>query len=207
MKRMLIIVIALALALIVVASCGTEEAATPTPIQTLTPSPILAPTPSPIGTTTITIRPPKPTTGNRISWVTGGVSLEADDFYMLIGGMTFYGNVDTLELHGYSYELDGELGGFWYENGVEMRLQFSFGSDGEHWWVRNIATYPGGHDWWDEYIHFHCAHVEYESMHDIDFDSAVLKARLGTALTADVDIIESGDKICFRNLRLQPWLD
>jgi len=131
---------------------------------------------------------------NSVSWDTGYVSLEADDFYIVANGEYFYADVidvsvssDPGSLTYCSLELE------WEENGVEMRLFIYFYANQSYWWSDEIRTYNGqvDSDW-------------------IYYTGMFFKTSIGTAFTGDVDLQSDDDndyegEIHFENLTLQAF--
>lgn len=90
-----------------------------------------------------------PEAKNKISWKTFNVSLEADDFYILINGRKFYPKSERIKLDSYFNpfsEYQTELNATWFEDKTEMRLVIRFHGDGTNWWVKKISTYNGQTD-------------------------------------------------------------
>lgn len=136
-----------------------------------------------------------PTLTHPVKWETETVQLEADDFFLTIGGRVFRAIPDKHTL--VSVHSDpGNLGYTtlevsWQEQGVEMRLYLYFHSDGERWWVNEIRTYNGNipGDW-------------------LYYRAGYLSSNLGSALFNAAVSITSEDglgTIHFRNLYLKPF--
>ncbi len=82
--------------------------------------------------------------GAAVSWKTDVVSLKCDDFYIVAEGQTFKADVDEVDVHSDAGdETYCTLELVWPENGVEMRLNIYFRSDGSQWWSDEIRTYDG----------------------------------------------------------------
>lgn len=86
---------------------------------------------------------------NKISWQTPQVSLEADNFYILINDKKFLGNVEN-KLHsdpGNTTYTTLEVE--WTENGIPMRFYMYFEANNDTWSVSEIRTYNGKNpgDW------------------------------------------------------------
>ena len=92
----------------------------------------------------------EPEIENPVSWETDQVSLEAENFFVVAEGDTFYADVSNIDVRsdpGDSEYCTLELE--WYEKGVEMRLFMYFVADGEKWWSDEMRTYDGevDEDW------------------------------------------------------------
>lgn len=107
-----------------------------------------APPPLPSGATYCPITPtPTPSIGNKISWRTQTVSLEADDFYIIANGKKYYAKPDP----GTTMSVGSDPGGAtyttleatWTEQGAEMRLYMYFKADTKNWWSYEMRTYNG----------------------------------------------------------------
>jgi hypothetical protein len=131
-----------------------------------------------------------------ISWITNRVSLEADDFYLIADGDTFYADVSDIDIHsdaGDSTYCTLEL--TWQENNVEMRLFIYFDADGTDWWSSEFRTYDGqtSADW-------------------ICYYGTFFMSPLGTAFTGDFEEESTAGneytgKVYFQNLALQAFLN
>jgi hypothetical protein len=132
---------------------------------------------------------------NKVSWKTGVVSLEADNFYLIADRQTFYGDVETTEIHSDPGDADScTLEIEWQENGVEMRLYLYFESDGVDWWSDEFRTYNGRED--GDWIYY---------------TGEFFKSRLGTAFMGDFERESNPNndysgKVHFDNLKLQAFL-
>ena len=87
---------------------------------------------------------------NKVSFGTPQVSLDADDFYLIINGQKFAPYFKDVQVHsdpGNPNYTTLEL--TWYENGIEMRMYIYFKSDGTNWWSEEVRTYNGNSpgDW------------------------------------------------------------
>jgi hypothetical protein len=81
---------------------------------------------------------------NPVSWVTSRVRLDADHFFTVADGDTFWAkdqNIDIGSDYGDSTYCSLEIE--WEENGVDMRLYMYFHADSISWWSDEIRTYDG----------------------------------------------------------------
>jgi len=81
-----------------------------------------------------------------------GITLLADDFYIIADGQKYLGTMDQFDLHSDAgNNTYTTLEAKWMEHGVEMRLSAYFHSDGNTWWSDEIRTYngkaPPAEDW------------------------------------------------------------
>lgn len=140
---------------------------------------------------------PPPTDSGKVCWNTKYVGLSASDFYLRIGNKRYPVQINRLSVSsdpGYSIYTTLEI--IWYESdGVEMRINFYFRSDGKYWWVEELRTYNGQipGDW-----------LYYQ--HGLE----VLKKPLGQAFVGDITLYSwQGDyaigEIHFSNLMLHPF--
>jgi hypothetical protein len=82
----------------------------------------------------------------RIQWPSPSVVFEADDFRITAGGRTFRGIISP-EFVQSSAGLDyRDYDIKWLENGREMRMDISFGSDGSDYWISEWLVYDGRKD-------------------------------------------------------------
>ncbi|MCK4673323.1 hypothetical protein KAT67_05000 [candidate division WOR-3 bacterium] len=134
---------------------------------------------------------------NPVDWQTNQVSLEADHFFTIADGDTFFANVSGVEVSsdpGDSLYCSLEI--TWYEKGVEMRLYIYFYSDGVDWWSDEFRTYDGKTQ--AEWIYYYGRFFE---------------SPVGTAFTGDFEEASSDTgntytgKVYFQNLTLQAFLD
>lgn len=91
---------------------------------------------------------PTPSLGNKISWRTETVTLEADDFYIVANGKKYLGKIDPNTPPMVVRSDPGNanyttLETWWMEGGVEMRLFLYFRADTANWWAYEIRTYDG----------------------------------------------------------------
>lgn len=91
---------------------------------------------------------------NKISWKTGFVSLEADNFYIIANGKVFKGadakNIRLISNPTYAPNFDyTTLEATWQENGVEMRINMYFDAYMGKWEMYEMRTYNGNQpgDW------------------------------------------------------------
>lgn len=87
---------------------------------------------------------PSPEVKRPIDWKTSTVSLKADDFYILIDGTKkFYpkGAIGVQSDPGNPKYTTLEVS--WYQDGIDMRLNIYFHSDGGTWWSPELRTYDG----------------------------------------------------------------
>jgi hypothetical protein len=104
------------------------------PITTPASSPVTPPV-------NITPIPPELLSAN---WITPQVYLEARYLNMSINGKHFWENPENVIIHsdpGDSNYTTLEM--TWYENGVEMRINMYFRSDGQKWWLDELRSYNG----------------------------------------------------------------
>ena len=87
---------------------------------------------------------------NTVSWDAGHVTLQADDFRIEVGGMTYLGNVDSVFVGGDpGGSANNSLETEWTEHDTSMRLYMYFESADGDWWCYEIRTYDGSEsgDW------------------------------------------------------------
>lgn len=132
---------------------------------------------------------------NPVSWSTNRVSLEAENFYLVAEGDTFYANVQNVDVSsdpGDSEYCTLEL--TWQENGVEMRLFMYFMADGTNWWSDEMRTYDG--EFYGDWIYYY---------------GEFFKSNLGTAYTGSVEFEDDSDTLMgiihFDDLTLQAFLN
>jgi len=134
---------------------------------------------------------------NPVDWQTNQVSLEADHFFTIADGDTFFANVSGVEVSsdpGDSVYCSLEI--TWHEKDVEMRLYIYFHSDGVDWWSDEFRTYDGK------------TQAEWIYYYGTFFESPV-----GTAFTGDFEeeSFVTGNtytgKVYFQSLTLQAFLD
>ena len=131
-----------------------------------------------------------------VSWDAGHVSLQADDFYIEVGGVKYVANVETIDVDGdpgsddyQSLELE------WGENGTTMRLYIYLQASGGEWWSDEIRTYDGSDD--GEWIYYY---------------GEFFKSPLGTSFDGNIDLTSSESdsdidgKLHFTGLRLTAFL-
>jgi len=129
-----------------------------------------------------------------VSWDTGYVSLQADEFRIVADGKNFYANVYEVDVHSNAGdETRCTLELEWDENGVEMRLYIYFHANDFYWWANEIWTYDGQEDgnW-------------------IYYTGTFFKTNIGTAFTGDVDLQSDENnthkgEIHIKNLTLQAF--
>ena len=126
---------------------------------------------------------------NPISWNTGVVSLNADDFYIQAAGVTYLANVSNVDVGGSSSTLELE----WIEHETDMRLYVYFEADSANWWSDEIRTYDGAKNDGTRWVYYY---------------GEFFKSTLGTQFQGDVDLTSSDSdngvigKLHFKNLRL-----
>jgi hypothetical protein len=137
----------------------------------------------------------EPEISNPVSWETDRVSLEAENFFLVAEGDTFYADVSNIGV-------DSDLGDSeycsleltWQENGVEMRLFMYFSADGTDWWSDEMRTYNGEVD--GDWIYYY---------------GEFFKSNLGTAFTDNVEFEDDTDTLSgiihFDGLTLQAFLN
>ena len=136
---------------------------------------------------------------NRIEWGTDLVSLEADDFWILVNGQTFLGTDDVL-LDSRSSHVGRHctLRVTWSEHGVPMMLLIEFHSRSGTWTMENLWTYDASKE--GELIRYDCP---------CGFTAAVGRARSGdlTLECAHGGYKCCGAKIHFDNMTVKPFLE
>jgi len=132
-----------------------------------------------------------------VSWDTGYVSLQADEFRIIADGKNFYANVYEVDVNsGSKSETRRTLELEWDENGVEMRCYIYLYANESYWWADEIWTYNGQ-----------------ENDDDVDwiyYTGTFFKTSLGTAFTGDVDLKSDEynaykGEIHIKNLTLQAF--
>lgn len=169
------------------------SSATPTPIPT-TPPPL--PTPPP----TATPRPENP-----VSWRTGAVSLEADDFSILInrnGKMqSFFGRTGNMTIHSDMNTAKPTLELSWTENDVPMHFYMYLSNTLSSWSVAEMRTDDGSKN--GEWVYFR--NLDIKSLLGDVFISPKFEIK-----SSDRGSLVDGDTvvsyITFKNLRLQSLL-
>jgi hypothetical protein len=135
---------------------------------------------------------------NSIGWNTDQVSFEAEDFWILAYGTTFYSTEDALitsEVRGDTYCL---LEASWTENGVPMLVRIEFRANASIWWMDSLWSYDGSQK--GKLKRYACP--------------CSFKEELGHARRGDIQIDcahgcyeTCGTRIHFDNLRVEPFLN
>ena len=126
---------------------------------------------------------------NPVSWNTGIISLNADDFYIEAAGVKYLANVSNVDVGGSSSTLELE----WIELDTDMRLYIYFDSNSADWWSDEIRTYDGAKDDGTRWIYY---------------SGEFFKSPLGTQFQGDVDLTSTDSdngvvgKLHFKNARL-----
>jgi hypothetical protein len=124
-----------------------------------------------------------------ISWRSKTVALEARDMHIRGNGLDFSGRVEGVRVSGDRGNSEYQtLEVAWREHGVNMRLNFYFGSDGREWWVDEIRVYDGRPkgDW-------------------VFFEGRRGQTPIGQAFTGDLRLDGGGLALNLRGLRLQAF--
>src|SRR3990167_788410 len=147
---------------------------------------------------------------NKISWDTGYVTLEADDFYIIADGKKYLGKPDSNTTLNIGSDPGSAtyttLEAIWQEKGVEMRMFMYFDADSSVWWLNETRTYNGQLP--GNWIYYKNPSLEGNSNYQYPWGARI---PLGTPYLADnINVISDTNNqmqgsIHFENLKLQPF--
>lgn len=125
---------------------------------------------------------------NPITWDTETVSLSADDFYITVDGKNYIPNLSVKVSSDPGDPKYTTLEAIWFQDEIEMRMNFYFISDSQNYWVSEARVYNGKNpaDWiiWE--------------------NAQLFKSQLGEEATTKNFIISLSENasINFKNLKL-----